>query len=351
MQGLSNLRELSAGSTFISAVAPDAFASLSQIEVLDLSFGRLSALPDGAFAALPRLRKLNLANNQLTQLSDGAAPFAALTQLEVLDLSNNQLTFLGDQWLTALGALRTLRLGGNRLRTLPTNASALRGIFLLDVAGNDLLRLGDGWEALPALRIANVSGNELAGAVARAQWPALEVLDVSRNGLSAFPWMLLERAASLEVLYAADNAIALDVVDCVPGRSPLPQLRLLDLSRNALVDSDALAALRCLQPLRGLQDLRLSGNGLVRTLFPFAYTSDELPLPFPALQALDLSHARIAGFMYTEDWVALSPRLAVVDLTGNRDLIWGFTQNEPLVTRPTRARCRWTTVTRQAPRA
>jgi Leucine-rich repeat (LRR) protein len=144
-------------------VVPDAIATLSQLERLDVGGNRLTVLP-----TLPaRLRELYVDDNQLARLP-------TLPRLAVLDANRNRL----DE-LPALVDLDFAYLAGNRLTTLP----AITGVRYLNVGGNPLghLALGD-----PAIRELRAEQAQLR-TLALEQLTGLRELALRGNQLAALP--------------------------------------------------------------------------------------------------------------------------------------------------------------------
>lgn len=152
---------------------------------LDVSHNALAGLPD--LRLWRRLARLDLSHNRLTDL----APLAALPRLVHLVVTHN--------------ALRSLRLVG---------CAALETV---DVSHNAIERVRGDTFTLPRLRALRLGANALVDLPpAAADAPALALLDVSANRLTALPPRLLVGCPSLVDLRVGGNpltAAALRVYD------------------------------------------------------------------------------------------------------------------------------------------
>lgn len=106
-EGLSNLRFLSLeGNTFLKTISHGAFAGLSRLPEVVLSYTSIDILPVGSFAGLDSIKNLHVTNNKLITVENNA--FDSLGSLDLLDLRGNQILefsegiFLGLSNLTKL---------------------------------------------------------------------------------------------------------------------------------------------------------------------------------------------------------------------------------------------------------
>ncbi len=177
---------------------PDIVFELSTLTVLDVSFNALTFVPSGPFRQMKSLRELNLANNSLVSLPD---EIAQLASLEVLSVESNLLKKLPE--LGALRSLTTLVAYDNKLQAAPRNLPS--SLETIDLSRNDLTSL---------------SGSNVCSIA------SLKTLDLSSNRLVELPRF---RAPRLEELAVADNRL-----ESLSPLEDLPELRVLDASRNAL---------------------------------------------------------------------------------------------------------------------
>lgn len=128
-----NLKELSFESTHLREL-PESLFTLQGLSTLKLHKNKLALTPAAAskLATLKNLKVLDLSHNKLEHLPD----FSQMTELRSLNVSQNRLT----QWpagVDDLPFLTQLDLRGNRITTLPEGyfqlpADRLRGTFLHD---------------------------------------------------------------------------------------------------------------------------------------------------------------------------------------------------------------------------
>ena len=85
-------KEVNLSGLRIEGFQDNALKNVSHISILDISNNFLTKIPDLLFASLTNLEHLNLSHNGISALR---RPFVHLTNLKNLDVSNNRLTSLG----------------------------------------------------------------------------------------------------------------------------------------------------------------------------------------------------------------------------------------------------------------
>ncbi|WP_299461710.1 leucine-rich repeat domain-containing protein [uncultured Microscilla sp.] len=113
------------------AVLPPAFATLSQLEHLNLAFNQLVELPE-TLEQLNQLKVLLLHYNKLATLP---ISLGAFRQLEELTLCFNRLTNLPAS-IAQLNSLRVLHLHHNQLSQLPLELNSLPRLEKITLWGN-----------------------------------------------------------------------------------------------------------------------------------------------------------------------------------------------------------------------
>uniref|UniRef100_A0A3Q2YIV6 Uncharacterized protein n=1 Tax=Hippocampus comes TaxID=109280 RepID=A0A3Q2YIV6_HIPCM len=236
-----------------------------------LAFGSLeisSALPKEK----ERIRLLDLSGNELDCLlclMDHGPVQQQLAHLLRLDLSHNVLLEFPPALCQSLSSLTRLDLQGNQLQSLPA----------------ELL-------ALPALATLNVSRNCVGPHLtfdASAACPSLRQLNLSFNKLTAFPCQLGRATQHLEELLLEGNNVA----DLLMPPPHLPELKLLDVSKNAVTDISPSFLTGCpkleifnVRPFSKLITLKLANNN-------FSVVSDTI-LCLPNLRSVDMRTNHIA---------------------------------------------------------
>ncbi|WP_445633307.1 hypothetical protein NSTC745_04956 [Nostoc sp. DSM 114161] len=204
---------------------PEAIASLTQLQQLDLSRNQLTALPE-AIASLTQLQVLDLCFNQLTQLPEA---IASLTQLQVLYLSRNQLTQLPEA-IVSLTQLQVLYLSRNQLIQLPEAIASLTQLQQLDLSSNQLTQLPEAIASLTQLQQLDLSDNQLTQLLeAIAFLTQLQQLDLSHNQLTTLPEAIAS-LTQLQQLDLSDNQLTV----LPEAIGSLTQLQQLDLDSNPL---------------------------------------------------------------------------------------------------------------------
>jgi len=241
------LKTLSLKENKLQTLDEKSFHGLGNLENLDLSHNKLTNLPSGTFSVLKSLKTLSLSHNAIENLEGEIFSIPKLQTLDVsfnsifkiglnvfwnanglltLNLSNNNITTIDDYKLASLDtldisfnkhvrvnlhafrslkSLKWLSLSWSNLEELPTEVEMLTELQVLHLEGNFFKDLGDAVKNLrleelyvqnnnlqnfdvnaARLRVLNVSSNMLIS-FPTLEYSALEVLDLSRNRLSAVP--------------------------------------------------------------------------------------------------------------------------------------------------------------------
>jgi Leucine-rich repeat (LRR) protein len=366
VRGMTRLRRLWAGDTFVSDLAP--LAELTALEDLDLHG---TAIGDGTIQNLGALKKLRRLDLQGTQVTDAAvATLAGLKDLESLNLYRTKISNAGLSQLSQLPRLRNIDVrytrvtasgydafraarpgaqvqfagGGGRQvpRIAPPAGQDQRQIaeWIRSIGGT--VRQADGFislrgiplneEAVAALtrlsglRVLDLEATDI-GDAAMAQLSRIGTLEeltlnstqVSDAGLKAFRSMPSLKRLRLNHTYVEGSAFS----EWTPG-SPLQELSLLGtpirdsamegiarftrLERLILAESDVTGA-----GLAALASLPLTHLDLSA-----ADVGDDAPLShFPQLRSLRLRDTRISDLMLARQLV-LMKNLEVLDLARTR---------------------------------
>eukprot|EP00047_Mylnosiga_fluctuans_P024787 m.170404 g.170404 ORF g.170404 m.170404 type:complete len:1176 (+) comp9926_c0_seq2:488-4015(+) len=197
------------GTNNISALAPDAFAAITEAVHLSLAENSISALPSKLFENATALQRLYLELNAITILPGNV--FGNLTALVQLTLNQNKITSLPDNLFDGLPNLLTLSLDENAITVLPAAIfRRLTKLLLLDLYANALTALPDGvFTSLTALTMLDLQQNaisELSASVFQ-NLTSLIALYIDNNALTAMPGAVFGSLAALKNLSFAQNAI------------------------------------------------------------------------------------------------------------------------------------------------
>ncbi|CAH2084648.1 unnamed protein product [Euphydryas editha] len=345
--GLRELRNLTIRthntdwSTMSLEITPTAFATVQNLERLDLSENNMLAFPEGALCSLRNLEYLNMTGNRMRDVShfqfstahrhptekcgdnilildlsrnliDTIPPglLSGLRRLQKLYLQGNGLNSVADRALEGLISLTTIRFSDNQLTSLPpelfSDTKELKEIYLNN---NTITVLAPGlFSDLLQLLVLDLSYNELT-----SDWintstfsglKRLVFLDFSHNRVSKMEIALFRDLHNLQILKMQDNFI-----EHIPENvfSSLINLHTLILSNNRLtsiesfafmglqvlsilsIDSNRISKIHphALRNCTSLQDLHINGNRL-----------DEVPIALkeiPQLKTLDLGENLIVS--------------------------------------------------------
>uniref|UniRef100_A0A8C5HNX7 G-protein coupled receptors family 1 profile domain-containing protein n=1 Tax=Gouania willdenowi TaxID=441366 RepID=A0A8C5HNX7_GOUWI len=297
---LPNLLSLRLDANLLSEVPPAAFEGVRSLRHLWLDDNSLTEIPVAALDSLPSLQAMTLALNQIKHIPDYA--FKNLTALVVLHLHNNHIQSMGSRCFEGLHSLETLDLNYNNLQEFPVAIRTLSKLQELGFHNNNIKAIPErAFVANPQLQTIHFYENpiQLVGKSAFQFLPKLHTL--SLNGatqIREFPD--LKGTTSLEILTltrAGLSALPLDLCE------QLPRLRVLELSYNQIED------LPSFYHCSSLQELGLQHNQIRRI-------ESSTFKQMTSLKALDLSW-NIIERIHPEAFASLFS-LIKLDLTENR---------------------------------
>ncbi|CAG07358.1 unnamed protein product, partial [Tetraodon nigroviridis] len=207
---LPNLLSLRLDANLLSEVPAWAFRGVCSLRHLWLDDNSLTEIPVAALDSLPSLQAMTLALNQITHIPDYA--FTNLSALVVLDLNYNDLQEFPVA-IRTLSKLQELGFHNNNIKTIPERAFAgnpqLQTIHFYE---NPIQLVGKPVSSfLPKLHTCKKCS--LNGATQIQEFPdlkgtsSLEILTLTRAGLSALPPDLCEQLPRLRVLELSYNQI------------------------------------------------------------------------------------------------------------------------------------------------
>ncbi|CAL8258638.1 unnamed protein product [Gadus morhua 'NCC'] len=340
---LPNLLSLRLDANLLSEVPAGAFRGVGSLRHLWLDDNSLTEIPVAALDSLPSLQAMTLALNRITHIPDHA--FTNLSALVVLHIHNNQIQSLGERCFEGLQSLETLDLNYNDLQEFPVAIRTLTKLQELGFHNNKIRSIPErAFVGNPQLQTIHFYENpiqfvgksafqflpklhtlSLNGATQIQQFPdlkgttSLEILTLTRAGLSALPQDLCEQLPRLRVLELSHNQIkdlpsfydcsALQEIGLQHNQirriesstfQQLVSLRALDLSWNIIewIHPDAFASLHSLLKLDltenrlssvpvgglvGLTHLKLRGNTNLYEAFSPEY--------FPRMRVIEMPYA------------------------------------------------------------
>uniref|UniRef100_A0A673BDU1 Leucine rich repeat containing G protein-coupled receptor 6 n=1 Tax=Sphaeramia orbicularis TaxID=375764 RepID=A0A673BDU1_9TELE len=297
---LPNLLSLRLDANLLSEVPAGAFQGVRSLRHLWLDDNSLTDIPVTALDSLPSLQAMTLALNQITHIPDYA--FTNLSALVVLHLHNNQIQSMGARCFEGLHSLETLDLNYNDLQEFPLAIRTLSKLQELGFHNNNIKAIPErAFVGNPQLQTIHFYENpiQFVGKSAFQFLPKLHTL--SLNGatqIQEFPD--LKGTTSLEILTltrAGLSSLPLDLCE------QLPRLRVLELSYNQI------EVLPSFYHCSALQEIGLQHNQIRRIE---SSTFHQLT----SLRALDLSWNMIEWIH--PDAFAFLHSLIKLDLTENR---------------------------------
>ncbi|XP_046896166.1 leucine-rich repeat-containing G-protein coupled receptor 6 isoform X1 [Hypomesus transpacificus] len=284
---LPNLLSLRLDANLLSAVPPEAFRGVRSLRHLWLDDNSLREIPVGALDALPSLQAMTLALNKITHIPDYA--FTNLTALVVLHLHHNQIQGLGQRCFEGLSSLETLDLNYNNLQEFPVAIRTLTKLQELGFHNNNIQAIPErAFVGNPQLQTIHFYENpiqfvgrsafqflpklhtlSLNGATQIREFPdlkgttSLEILTLTRAGLSALPQGLCQQLPHLRVLELSRNQI-----EELLGFYHCSVLQEIGLQHNQLRRIE----INTFQQLSSLRVLDLSCNS-IEWIHPEAFTS------------------------------------------------------------------------------
>ena len=160
-QDVANIQSLSLHHNHIRVFEDGLFDGLSALRTINASWNRFSAIGPGTFSGLSSLTKIVMTGNRISNLQGGA--FTSLTALTDLYLDQNDITTLPPGIFTDLARLTELRLNHNPLGSLPANAfEGLTALSYLSIQYCSITSIHqDAFDGLTALRTLILFDNSL----------------------------------------------------------------------------------------------------------------------------------------------------------------------------------------------
>lgn len=275
-KGLSNLKYLNLSHNHL--LSSKSFESLTQLQVLDISFNKLTEIRDDFFSKLTSLKEIYLNNNLIHSI--GQESFVFAINLQTIDLSFNKLSSLSKVFEKTL-KLMTLKLDNNRIEDLEHFLLPCGSLVELSLHENQLTSVPNFVKVCKQVQVLDLSGNRIKS-LANAAFFGIDnlvSLNLAGNQLESLANETFTNISSqLKSLNLAHNNLkTIDRLTFV-GLRELSNLR---LDANQLSELNGL-----LSHLTNLQHLNVSDNNL--EWFDYAFIPNTLVW-------LDISHNGIGS--------------------------------------------------------
>ncbi|XP_040943980.1 receptor-like protein 14 isoform X5 [Gossypium hirsutum] len=225
-------------------------STLSNLEILDLSFNYLNDSILLSLSELSSLRYLDLSSNKI-EGSGHQRGLNNLSNLKYLDLSWNRIESISNKGLNNLSNLKYLDLSGNNIESISNQGfqwlSRLTKLETLRLSGN-------------SLKNSSLSGNQLGGKLLHIQelnhLANLKYLDLSGNKIESISNKdgTQLRLTNLEELDLSGNLFRNNTISFLQGLSSLKSLTLFNNRLQGSLDTKGLSN------LTNLKKLHLDGN-------------------------------------------------------------------------------------------
>jgi len=272
------LKSLTISGCNISSVSVEAFANISELEQLDMSYNYLRSLDINVVKLLPKLSHLNLQSNEIIEIIPGICE--KISYLGYLNLENNKIEHLEIDVFCGFINLKYINFEGNKLQYLnPDMFLGLQSFQSLFLSKNSGLQLPTDSNFINSLSLKHltVSGCNIRSVSVEtfANVTALELLDLSYNYLRNLDINMLKALPKLSRLLLKDNEIS----DIIPGTFEISFLEYLDLGNNKIEHLES----NVFSGLVNLKYMNLEFNKL-------QYLHPETFVGLPNIQILILSH-------------------------------------------------------------
>ena len=303
---LPNLKKLNMKSNEINKAENNSLSVSEFLEELDLSGNDLTIFNSLNLNITKNLKILHLQGNDIELMENNS--FMGFHNLELLNLDRNKLTEFDLSKLTddlSMVSLKILHLHGNQLISMPPVAKLPKGIEMIDVGGNQISLIPDGYfNNFPNLTSVNLQGMSLTRVpVFTAEMQHLTKLTLSSNEISylSLSQELLMHLPLLNTWEFKDNRLTNLTQDfnCTSNGS-INNIQHLDLRDNDITFISE--NYFCL--MSQLKVLRLNGNRLTE----FIISSDLLKL-----EELDLSN----NYLSVSVILSTLPQLEEINLSNN----------------------------------
>ncbi|XP_069797796.1 leucine-rich repeat-containing G-protein coupled receptor 6 [Narcine bancroftii] len=337
---LPNLQSLRLDANLISDIPQNSFKGLQSLRHLWLDDNALTQIPVQALNNLPSLQAMTLALNKIAFIPDSA--FVNLSSLVVLHLHNNNIQALGKNCFDGLHSLETLDLNYNDLAEFPVAIRTLSKLQELGFHNNNIKAIPEkafvgnpllqtihfydnpiqfvgksAFQYLPKLHTLSLNGaNELKEFLDLKGTTSLEILTLTRAGITSLPKGLCQQLPNLRVLELSYNQI-----HTLPSFYNCQKLEEIGLQHNRITEIRA----DTFQQLMGLRSLDLGWNDITfihYDAFVSLHSLKKLDLTFNQLSSLPLNglsgltHLKLKGNLALSEFFSEEsfPQLRVLEM-------------------------------------
>uniref|UniRef100_A0A671NMW3 Leucine rich repeat containing G protein-coupled receptor 6 n=1 Tax=Sinocyclocheilus anshuiensis TaxID=1608454 RepID=A0A671NMW3_9TELE len=254
LSGMRSLRHLWLDDNALTGIPVSALNDLSSLQAMTLALNRITHIPDYAFRNLSNLVVLHLHNNMIRTLGQNC--FEGLHSLETLELNFNDLQEFPVA-IRTLAKLQELGFHNNNIKAIPERAFVGNPLLqTINFYENPIQFVGrSAFQFLPKLHTLSLNGaTEIQEFPDLKGTTSLQVLTLTRAGLTGLPFDLCHLLPKLRVLELSHNAI-----EELPIQASLSlSTGIEDLSWNRIntIHPDAFSS------LQSLIKLDLTGNRL-----------------------------------------------------------------------------------------
>uniref|UniRef100_A0A8C1VIT3 Leucine rich repeat containing G protein-coupled receptor 6 n=1 Tax=Cyprinus carpio TaxID=7962 RepID=A0A8C1VIT3_CYPCA len=207
LSGMRSLRHLWLDDNALTEIPVSALNDLSSLQAMTLALNRITHIPDYAFKNLSNLVVLHLHNNMIRTLGQNC--FEGLHSLETLELNFNELQEFPVA-IRTLAKLQELGFHNNNIKAIPERAFVGNPLLqTIHFYENPIQFVGrSAFQFLPKLHTLSLNGaTEIREFPDLKGTSSLQVLTLTRAGLTGLPYDLCHLLPKLRVLELSHNAI------------------------------------------------------------------------------------------------------------------------------------------------